>query len=189
MPRDQLRHAPRRRGAVRTLLRAECEDKAHRKLQGVRAHGVARAHLEGAQRLRLELAEELPHLEQLGRHGTALLGDQRERRPVERGERLHRPLHHRRALVAQERLERLEEERQELRLGLTHLFDRASTGSPVARLQTELLEARVARDKRLEGLGLHHGGGCFSDGSAQRREPRGTGRRLAAWGGLQRTAE
>lgn len=48
-PARARRHAPRRgRGAARTLLRAECEDKAHRKLQGVRAHGVARAHLEGA---------------------------------------------------------------------------------------------------------------------------------------------
>jgi hypothetical protein len=48
-PAPARRHAPRLgRGAVRTLLRAECEDKAHRKLQGVRAHGVARAHLEGA---------------------------------------------------------------------------------------------------------------------------------------------
>jgi len=48
-PARARRHAPRLgRGAVRTLLRAECEDKAHRKLQGVRAHGVARAHLEGA---------------------------------------------------------------------------------------------------------------------------------------------
>lgn len=120
--------------------------------------GVARC-LElkpGAGHLRLELRQELAHLEQLGRDRLGLLREQHARGPEERRDCLHRPLDHCGALVAHERPQRLQNNRQQLRPRLTHLLDQADHAA--AHLCVSVAVVRIqqaqngARRNRLLGI-------------------------------------